>query len=436
MSQPPNPMVARLGEMPTAAGIFPGSHPEIVAGYATGEVAFWDSGVHRLMPGRHGTQVVAVTVDESQGRPRILSMGAIGDPWAWDISDDSISPLRALCPGARSLDSGTLDGSPVLVASAAAQSHRRRGGLTIFGSRLILRDLTSDTDLHIYGHEHAIRAVAVGPSIIASAGSVDRTVRLWKPDGSPRCPPLRSHLGEVSCVTLGRLDGVDVVASGSWDGFVRVWDLDGTPLLTLPAIGQGVTAVAVAHLSTFGDVILSAGGNYQIQVWNSSGELLMSPIVGHTSFIDDIKIDGHGFVTVSCKDRTVRRWTASGEEISVEHIHQPSIPVNTRPILEPKSLEPGDSTPPPREVSDGFWLGGVNGMSIEDSIVAQAASDPAFGQQTIDLLSRHDLPEDVGYDPVPVLETLRQLQRDPVLREQVRTEMTERHGYVYEPPPD
>ena len=107
------------------------------------------------------------------------------------------------------------------------------------------------------------------------SGAWDKTVRIWGRRRAPsRREPLTGHTDRVSAVTIGQLDGRDVIVSGSWDKTVRIWDGAGAPVGE-PLTGHTdiVTAVAIGQLDGR-NVIVSGSWDKTVRIWDGAGRPL------------------------------------------------------------------------------------------------------------------------------------------------------------------
>ena len=166
------------------------------------------------------------------------------------------------------------------------------------------------------GHEAAIYTIAVSPdSQVIATGSVDKTIKLWQPDGK-LITTLKGHEGTVWGVAFS-LDG-GVMATASDDKTVKLWKRYGasyTPLRTLN-IGAEVYAVA---FSPDGD-IATGDKNKQVKLWNANGTFLTS-LNGHNSAVTAVKFSRDGrFIASASDDGTVRIWRNNQDKYELLHI--------------------------------------------------------------------------------------------------------------------
>ncbi len=114
----------------------------------------------------------------------------------------------------------------------------------------------------LYGHEGEIKSLSWTKGGRLASASVDRTVRLWEPDGTPG--PVVRESGPVFAVAW-RPDGT-LLASGT-DKLVRLWQPDGTPHRVLSGHQGGVISLS---WSTDGQRLASTGDN-TVRVWDPEG---------------------------------------------------------------------------------------------------------------------------------------------------------------------
>ncbi|MGW5639170.1 hypothetical protein [Streptomyces sp. NPDC003832] len=129
----------------------------------------------------------------------------------------------------------------------------------------------------------------------------------------PLFGPVSGHRGPIPCVTLGAVEGQDVIVTGCMDGHVRVWD--GTTFEQLaPPLSTGSSAVYDVWLGELDgrEVILAVCGDGSLHRWDTrTFTSLGEPITAHTRQARGLGVTtgtGHPVVVTTGLDATVRTW--------------------------------------------------------------------------------------------------------------------------------
>lgn len=160
------------------------------------------------------------------------------------------------------------------------------------------------------GHGDVVWGLSFSPDgeTIASS-SVDKTVKLWRRDGS-LLATLKDHTNSVSSVAFSPDN--KTIASASLDKTVKIWQRDGSLLATFKGHTNSVTSVA---FSPDGQTIASASTDKTIKLWKSDGTLLRTieqfAPVNWLSFSRDGKI-----IAVASDDGSVKLWSSDGKLIA------------------------------------------------------------------------------------------------------------------------
>ena len=156
------------------------------------------------------------------------------------------------------------------------------------------------------GHTNWVLGVDISPDsqTIASA-SADKTIRLWKADGSSLLKPLKGHTDSVVEVNFnpnGR-----VLVSASSDKTIRFWNvIDGQPIGQPIQVGDWIANV---RFSSDGQFIAAACTNKVVKLWRVSDHKSFPSLQGHTAKVTDISFspDRQHLASVS-EDGTIRLW--------------------------------------------------------------------------------------------------------------------------------
>ncbi|MGG6269376.1 AAA-like domain-containing protein [Leptolyngbya sp. AN03gr2] len=132
----------------------------------------------------------------------------------------------------------------------------------------------------LVGHGGEVRAIAISKSMIAT-GSLDRTIKLWKLDGTP-LKTLEGHQDQIYSIAFSP-DGTQF-ASASLDKTIKLWSADGRLITTLSGHTDGVRSVA---FSPDGALLASASRDHTVMVWNLSQVMKTNPTIAACRWLSD-----------------------------------------------------------------------------------------------------------------------------------------------------
>jgi WD40 repeat protein len=173
------------------------------------------------------------------------------------------------------------------------------------------------------GHMGTVTSVAVGQvegrTIIVSGGN-DGTVRVWDAStGNPTGTPITGHKGAVHALAIGRLQGRTIVVSGGDDKIVRVWDASTGNPIGIPITGHkgAVHALAIGRLQGR-MTIVSGAADGTVRVWDTgtgspSGRPLKEafPDRARISGVTIGEVDGRASIICCTWDGAVRVYDAA-----------------------------------------------------------------------------------------------------------------------------
>ena len=159
------------------------------------------------------------------------------------------------------------------------------------------------------GHSHFVQDVVISSDgQFALSGSWDRTLRLW--DLTPGLTPRRfvGHTSDVLSVAFSA-DNRQIV-SGSRDNSIKLWNTLGECKYTLTEHGHTdwVSCVRFSPIPS-NPLIVSAGWDKLVKVWNLNNCRLLTNLVGHTGYVNTVTVSPDGSLCASGgKDGSAMLW--------------------------------------------------------------------------------------------------------------------------------
>ena len=148
----------------------------------------------------------------------------------------------------------------------------------------------------LVGHSQMVHGVAWNPesSRLATFSGVDRTVRLWKSDGTPG--PVLKHCDSVRMIAWSP-DGRFLAAANNSQNnpIVHLWTADGKPYRVLSGHSKAVTCIA---WSTNSQQLVSGSEDKTLRVWDTEGNTLRE-ITGYDGTIYLVSWGHKGIIAVS-----------------------------------------------------------------------------------------------------------------------------------------
>ncbi|OCR02240.1 sugar-binding protein [Oscillatoriales cyanobacterium USR001] len=169
------------------------------------------------------------------------------------------------------------------------------------------------------GHKGSVPGVDISPDrkLIATGGE-DKTVRIWKPDGT--LLHILNHSGSVWRVVFSP-DSRLLVAS-SVDGSIKLWRVDGTLIKSFQAHQGPAWGVAFGPNSK---LIASSGGDATVKLWTLEGKQLKT-FIGHKNIVQNIAFSPDGKIIASAGgDSKIKLWSLDGKLLKILEGHQNAI---------------------------------------------------------------------------------------------------------------
>jgi len=180
---------------------------------------------------------------------------------------------------------------------------------------IIMWSLTRDDEKYgvarkrLTGHGHFVQDVAISSDgQFALSGSWDGTLRLWDLNTGVTTRRFVGHTKDVLSVAFSA-DNRQIV-SGSRDKTINLWNTLGQCKYTITEDGhkEWVSCVRFSpNLAT--PLIVSAGWDKVVKVWNLNHCKLRTNLLGHTGYVNSVTVSPDGSLCASGgKDGTAMLW--------------------------------------------------------------------------------------------------------------------------------
>jgi guanine nucleotide-binding protein subunit beta-2-like 1 protein len=159
------------------------------------------------------------------------------------------------------------------------------------------------------GHAHFVQDVVVSSDgQFALSGSWDSTLRLWDLNYGTTTRRFVGHTKDVLSVAFSA-DNRQIV-SGSRDKSIRLWNTLGECKYIIEEQGHTdwVSCVRFSPNITH-PIIVSAGWDKLVKVWNLANCKLRNNLIGHTGYVNTVTVSPDGSLCASGgRDGTARLW--------------------------------------------------------------------------------------------------------------------------------
>jgi guanine nucleotide-binding protein subunit beta-2-like 1 protein len=163
----------------------------------------------------------------------------------------------------------------------------------------------------LVGHSHFVEDVVISSDgQYALTGSWDASLRLWDISTGVTTRRFTGHKKDVLSVAFS-VDNRQIV-SGSRDRSIKLWNTLGECKYSIEEKDQShagwVSCVRFSPV-TSNPIIVSAGWDRQVKVWNLSNCKLKNSLKGHTGYINCVTVSPDGSLCASGgKDGTAMLW--------------------------------------------------------------------------------------------------------------------------------
>ncbi|AKG23673.1 nSTAND1 domain-containing NTPase [Calothrix sp. 336/3] len=161
-----------------------------------------------------------------------------------------------------------------------------------------------------------------------ASGSRDRSVKIWRPDGS-LLQSLKAHTDSITSLSFS--PDSQTLVSASIDKTVQMWrfnpitgEFDPQPYKTLKAHGDWVYSV---NFSPSGEFLATGSKDNSVKIWRRDGQLLKT-ITGHQGWVNWVSFspDNKSIVSAS-DDKTIKIWGLDGNLLTTLSGHTEGVTV-------------------------------------------------------------------------------------------------------------
>jgi WD40 repeat protein len=159
-----------------------------------------------------------------------------------------------------------------------------------------------------------------------ASGSLDRTVKIWRPDGT-LLQTLKGHTDAITCLSFSP-DG-QTLASASLDKTIQIWHKNPVtgefglkPYKTLKGNEDWVYSV---NFSPDGELLATGNKDKTVKIWRKDGSLVKI-LRGHQGWVNWVNFSPDGqFIASASDDKTVKIWRRDGSFVTTLQGHQQGV---------------------------------------------------------------------------------------------------------------
>ncbi|HBB33868.1 MAG TPA: hypothetical protein DC064_19240, partial [Cyanobacteria bacterium UBA9273] len=160
------------------------------------------------------------------------------------------------------------------------------------------------------GHNDGVNCVSFSPDgQLIATGSKDKSVKLWKPDGTLSLTIANGHTKSVTSISFS--PNGEIIASGSEDKTVKLWRRDGQLLKTLPGHNDTVRSIS---FSQNGKTMATGSEDKTAILWSIDGNKIAT-FKGHSDAVISLSISPDGKTIASSDGKSFKLWNYNGQEI-------------------------------------------------------------------------------------------------------------------------